>query len=87
METIHSFRIVRDADAPYSPPSRLKTSDLTIFDEVRQINAATWNYLQIALSELSSRPHVVFVGDFHQLWPIALNKGKPSLNKRKPVVE
>ena len=61
LETIHSaFKIVRDADAQYSPPGRLKTFDLIIFDEVSQIDSLTWNYLKIAMAELTSKPYIVF---------------------------
>ena len=72
METIHSaFRIVRDADAAYIPPGRLRAYDLIIFDEVSQIDATTWLKLKVALSELCPCPFIVFVGDFQQLQPVS----------------
>ena len=79
METIHSaFRMVRDADAAYSPPGRLRQYDLIIFDEVSQVDAEVWKKLKTALGELSPCPFVVFVGDFQQLQPLA---GGPQLQR------
>ncbi|CAE7393007.1 USP17L21, partial [Symbiodinium pilosum] len=79
METIHSaFRIVRDADAAYIPPGRLRQYDLIIFDEISQVEASTWAKLKTALGELSPCPFVVFVGDFQQLQPLA---GGPALQQ------
>ena len=71
METLHSaFQVVRDKDAPYVPPGRLRHFDLIIFDEISQIEAEVWEKLKVALSELQPGPFVVFVGDFQQLQPI-----------------
>ena len=71
VETIHSaFKVTRDRDAQYNPPGRLRQYDLIIFDEVSQIDTAVWQCLQVALSELSPCPYLVFVGDFQQLQPI-----------------
>ena len=79
METIHAaFKVVRDADAQYIPPGRLRTFDLIILDEVSQIDAAVWNCLKIALGELRPLPFIVFVGDFQQLQPIV---GRPLLQQ------
>ena len=71
IETIHSaFQVTREKDKQYNPPGRLRQYDLIILDEVSQIDAEVWQCLQIALSELSPCPFVVFVGDFQQLQPI-----------------
>ena len=79
METIHAaFKVVRDADAQYIPPGRLRTFDLIILDEVSQIDAAVWNCLKIALGELRPLPFIVFVGDFQQLQPTV---GRPLLQQ------
>ncbi|CAE7241020.1 pif1, partial [Symbiodinium sp. CCMP2456] len=71
METLHSaFRIVRDEDAAYSPPGRLRRYDLIIIDEVSQIDGIVWGKLKTALGELAPCPFIVFVGDFQQLQPL-----------------
>ena len=79
METVHSaFQIVRQADAAYIPPGRLRNYDLIILDEVSQIDSPVWRKLQTALAELHPSPYIVLVGDFQQLQPIV---GQPRLHQ------
>jgi len=92
METLHSaFRIVRDEDAAYSPPGRLRRYDLIIIDEVSQIDGIVWSKLKTALGELAPCPFIVLVGDFQQLQPLGTgpvlqNELEQQISNRKVVM-
>ena len=71
IQTIHSaFRIPMAQNQAYKPPGHLRAFEVLIFDEVSQMSLELWRFLETAISELTPKPLLIFVGDFQQLQPV-----------------